>query len=146
MLRVDGSLTLTPYHAFGFRCENRSTLRQDTDFHDAQTTGVMLGVFVRYVGVFVRDVHLHTLALDGVYVKSDDGGRRFLRLPKPSAEEVYDVAFRTAEKVVAMLEKKGSSADGASNDEGESEIEAALLSCYDIAGRAPKTRIVDGPR
>jgi hypothetical protein len=56
---------------------------------------------------------------------------------------VCDVAFRTAKKVVAILEKKGRSVDGASNDEAESEIEPALLSCYDIAGRAPKTRMKD---
>ena len=103
-------------------------------------------VIQRFDSALRLNVHLHTLVLDGVYVKSDDGGLRFLRLPRPSADEVYDVAFRTAKKVVAMLEKKGRSADGASNDEAESEIEPALLSCYDIAGRAPKTRIVDGPR
>ena len=45
---------------------------------------------------------------------------------------MYEVAFRTAKKVVAILEKKGRSVDGASNDEAESEIEPSLLSCYDI--------------
>ncbi len=74
------------------------------------------------------------LALDGVYVKSDDGGLRFLRLPRPSEDEVYDVAFRTAKKLVAMLGKSGRCVDGAASDDDEPEIEPALLSCYDIAG------------
>ena len=32
-----------------------------------------------------------------------------------------------------------------SGEEG-TELEPALLACYDIAGRTPKTRIVDSPR
>jgi len=103
-------------------------------------------VIQRFDSALRLNVHLHTLALDGVYVKTDAGGLRFLRLPRPSEDEVYDVAFRTAKKVIAVLEKKGRSIDGASNDEAEGEIERALLSCYDIAGRAPKKRIEDGPR
>lgn len=79
--------------------------------------------------------HKHSLFLNGVYMKKDRGGLGFLRLPRPSADEVYDMAFRRAKKGVATLEKQGSSADGASNGEGESEIEAALFLCY-----------VDGPR
>ncbi len=92
------------------------------------------------------NVHLHTLALDGVYVKTDDGELRFLRLPRPSEDEVYEVAFCTANKVLSILEKKSRSEDGVSNDEAEGEIEPSLLACYDIAGRAPKKRIEHGPR
>jgi hypothetical protein len=47
---------------------------------------------------------------------------------------MYDVAFRTAKKVTSIFEKKCRSVDGASNDEAESDIEPALLSCYDFAG------------
>ncbi|MBK9261450.1 MAG: transposase [Polyangiaceae bacterium] len=54
------------------------------------------------------NVHFHSLALDGVYVQSADGaGLRFPRLPKPTEEEVYEVAERTVKRVVAILEKKG---------------------------------------
>lgn len=81
---------------------------------------------LRLLWVSRLNVHLHTLAHDGVYVKSDDGGLRFLRLRRPSEHEVYEVTYRTAKKVVAIWEKKGRSVDGASNDEAESEIEPAL--------------------
>ena len=103
-------------------------------------------VIQRFDSALRLNVHLHVLALDGVYVKGDDGGLRFLRLPRPSEEEVYEVAFRTAKKVLSMVAKKGGNVDEASHEEVESEIEPALLACYDIAGRAPKKRIVDGPR
>ncbi len=90
---------------------------------------------------------MHTLALDGVYVKNEDGeSLRFLRMPKPTEEEVYEVAFRTAKKVASILEKRGRTLDGTSSGEEGTELEPALLACYDIAGKAPKTRIVDGPR
>ena len=104
----------------------------------------MVTVIQRFDSALRLNVHLHTLALDGVYVKSADGGLRFLRLPRPSEAEVYDVAFRTAKKVLGTLEKKGAE-DGASSDD-EREIEPSLLACYDIAGKAPKKRIEDGPR
>ena len=106
----------------------------------------MVTVIQRFDSASRLNVHLHTLALDGVYMKNDDGGLRFLRLPRPSEEDVYDVAFRTAKKVLSILEKKGRSEEGASNDEVDSEIEPSLLACYDIAGRAPKKRIEDGLR
>ncbi len=43
--------------------------------------------------------HPHTLALDGVYVRGDDGQLDFQPLPAPSAEEVAEVARRTAARV-----------------------------------------------
>ncbi|MBK9262317.1 MAG: hypothetical protein IPM54_21240 [Polyangiaceae bacterium] len=49
----------------------------------------------RFDSALRLNVHLHTLAPDGIYVKTDDGGLGFLRLPRPSEDEVYDVAFRT---------------------------------------------------
>jgi len=71
----------------------------------------------RFDSALRLNVYLHTLALDGVYVKSDDDGLRFLRLPRPSEDEVYEVAFRTVKKVLGILKKKGGTEDGASNDD-----------------------------
>jgi Putative transposase len=103
-------------------------------------------VIQRFDSALRLNVHLHVLAFDGVYVKGDDRGLRFLRLPRPKEEEVYEVALRTAKKVLSIWEKKDRSVADASHEEAESEIEPALLACYDIAGRAPKKRIVEGPR
>ena len=38
------------------------------------------------------NVHFHCLVLDGVYVREADGQLRFHTLPKPSSEEVAEVA------------------------------------------------------
>ena len=50
--------------------------------------------------------HFHTLALDGVYVRHpDDGELVFHALAPPTAEEVAEVARRTAERVLRLLDK-----------------------------------------
>lgn len=38
------------------------------------------------------NVHFHTLALDGMYVRDESGARLFHRLPDPTHEEVVQVA------------------------------------------------------
>jgi hypothetical protein len=48
--------------------------------------------------------HAHTLALDGVYVRGEEGQLAFQELPAPTAAEVADVARRTAERVRRLLE------------------------------------------
>ena len=50
------------------------------------------------LGVAIERPFAH-VPLDGFYLTSDDARLRFLRLPRPSEDEVYEVAFRTAEKV-----------------------------------------------
>ncbi len=68
----------------------------------------MVTVIQRFDSALRLNVHFHTLVLDGVYVKNEDGaGLRFLRLPRPSEDDVYEVAMRTAKKVQANLEKRG---------------------------------------
>jgi Putative transposase len=107
----------------------------------------MVTVIQRFDSALRLNVHFHTLVLDGVYVKSENGeGLRFLRLPRPSEEDVYQVAMGTAKKVQAYLEKRGRTSDSESNGEEGSVIEAALGSCYDVAAQAPKKQIVDRPR
>lgn len=76
-------------------------------------------VIQRFDSALRLNVHFHTLELDGVYVKSDNGERlRFLRLPRPSADDVYEVAMRTAKKVQANWEKRGRTSDSESNGDG----------------------------
>jgi len=55
--------------------------------------------------------HPHTLALDGVYVRGDDGELAFHALPAPTAAEVADVARRTAKRVRRLLEVREGESD-----------------------------------
>ena len=113
---------------------------------DEAFTG-MVTVIQRFDSALRLNVHFHTLVLDGVYVKDDNGeGVRFLRLPRPSEDDVYEVAMRTAKKVQAKLEQRGRTSDSESNGEGDGEIEPALAVCYDVAAQAPKKVIGDGHR
>ena len=57
--------------------------------------------------------HPHTLALDGVYVRGDDGELAFSPLAAPSAEEVADVARRTAARVRQLFEQRAEEQDEA---------------------------------
>ena len=107
----------------------------------------MVTVIHRFDWALRLNVHFHTLVLDGVYVISENGeGLRFLRLPRPSEDDVYEVAMRTAKKVLAKLETRGRISDSESNGDAAGEVEPALGACYDVAARAPKKVIVDGHR
>ena len=57
--------------------------------------GAGLVTFVqRSDGALRLNVHLHTLALDGVYVRNADGKLGFHALPPPTTAEVHAVAKR----------------------------------------------------
>ena len=56
------------------------------------------------------NVHFHVLALDGVYVRDDITSELvFHALPTPTAEQVADVARRTADRVEQILVRHGRS-------------------------------------
>jgi hypothetical protein len=74
------------------------------------------------------DVHAHTLALDGVYVK-DAGALVFRALPPPSAADVHDVAKRTHARLAEVLASRGRSLD-TPGEAALDEDEAVLASCY----------------
>jgi hypothetical protein len=53
-------------------------------------------------------VHLHTCALDGVYVEGEDGhAPRFVPAPSPSRAELYVLTERVALRVMTWLRKRG---------------------------------------
>jgi hypothetical protein len=84
------------------------------------------------------NVHLHSLALDGVYVRDDDDGPLvFHALPEPNADEVAQVARRTAERIVKLLVKLGRSLDPEMDELPDAlELEhPALAGCYGAAAR-----------
>lgn len=67
-------------------------------------------------------VHLHTCALDGVYVEGDDGDApRFVPAAPPSRAELYVLTERVALRVMTWLRKRGHAKedDHASNDTPE---------------------------
>ena len=127
--------------SYRWRAKRELGLSSVEDAHTGMVT-----VIQRFDSALRLNVHFHTLVLDGVYVKSDDGELRFLRLPRPSEDDVYEVAMRTATRVKAYLEKRGRTSNEQSNGDGAGEIEPALGACYDVAARAPKKVIVDGHR
>jgi hypothetical protein len=51
--------------------------------------------------------HLHTLAVDGVFEKTDGGGVRFHEAPAPSKDDVSEVAKRVRERAVRWLRRPG---------------------------------------
>jgi hypothetical protein len=53
------------------------------------------------------NVHFHTLATDGVFVVEEGGSVRFCPLPAPSDEEVTEVAWKTCQRVRALLIRRG---------------------------------------
>jgi hypothetical protein len=94
-------------------------------------------------------VHVHTLALDGVYVREDDSMETpvFRALPAPTADDVLEIAERTARRVVAALKKRGRTVEGRW-DEGSTmdDFDPALVACYGVAARASALRMVEGDR
>lgn len=98
-------------------------------------TGAVCAV-QRTDGALRLNVHLHVLALDGVYVRdTDSGALRFEELGTPSHAEVLDVARRTAERVDRLLRRRGRSLER-EGDEPVPELvldEPGLASCYAAA-------------
>ena len=91
----------------------------------------MVTVIQRFDSALRLNVHFHTLVLDGVYVKTENS--EGLRLPRPSEDDVYEVARRTAKKVQAELANRGRTSDCESKGDVASEIEPALGACYEFA-------------
>lgn len=75
--------------------------------------------------------HFHTLCLDGVYVRDEQGELSFHPLPAPSAEEVAEVAAETHARIVRVLARHGRSLDGVDDAPDElASAEPVLASCY----------------
>ncbi len=92
----------------------------------------------RFDSALRLNVHAHTLALDGVYVRAS-GELVFRALPPPIAADVAEVARRTADETRAILERHGRSLEGlfegAGDDEPDrlAEEQPALAACYGAA-------------
>jgi hypothetical protein len=89
-------------------------------------------------GALRLNVHLHVLALDGVYVRDTESQKlEFHELETPTRAEVEEVARRTAERIEKVLRKAGRSLDPEMQSEAPPpELaldEPGLASCYAAA-------------
>jgi len=78
--------------------------------------------------------HLHTLAIDGVFEKTDAGGVRFHEAPAPAKEDVAEVARRVRDRAVRWLRRRGYLDERAAEDRGNEAAEpSALDGCTQLA-------------
>ncbi|MFM9014726.1 MAG: transposase, partial [Gemmatimonadota bacterium] len=85
-------------------------------------------------GALRLNVHLHVLALDGVYVRGPGGALAFHALPAPTREEVERVAARMHGRLARLCAKHGV-AGLEPREASEEEAETALAVCMDAASR-----------
>ncbi len=70
-------------------------------------TGAVTGI-QRYGGAINLNPHLHTLALDGVYLRDAQTGElTWKSLPEPTDDELHDVLLRTRTRLRRFLVRKG---------------------------------------
>jgi hypothetical protein len=103
---------------------------------EAHTGGVTF--IQRFDSALRLNVHFHSLFLDGVFVRDEDGTLEFHELDEPSPEQVADVAERTAARVIKLLEKAGRSLDAEFHDDEAEEFahrQSALALLYAAAAR-----------
>lgn len=103
---------------------------------EAHTGGVTF--IQRFDSALRLNVHFHSLFLDGVFVRGDDGELDFHEMDEPTPEQVADVAERTAKRVIKLLEKAGKSLDSEFQDDEADEFvtrQPALASLYAAAAR-----------
>ncbi len=103
-------------------------------------TGSMC-VVQRTDGALRLNVHLHVLALDGVYTEDADGTLSFHALPTPTAAEVSEIAERTAKRLHKAFQKQGRVSpwdDVAAPSDAEltdslQDAQPGLFACYQAA-------------
>jgi len=103
---------------------------------EAHTGGISF--IQRFDSALRLNVHFHSLFLDGVFVRAEDGDLEFHELPEPSPEQVADVAARTSKRVIRLLEKAGKTLDSESFDDAPddfSERQPALAFVYAAAAQ-----------
>jgi hypothetical protein len=142
---VAGAFVQELLRSLRFRAKRLFGLESARDAHPGAVTFLQ-----RFDSALRLNVHFHTLALDGVYVRRGDaatGELVFRALPEPTDEDVLDVAQRTAQRVVTILSKHGRSLEGLGDEaERATERDPALASCVGAAARTPALRVVDRSR
>jgi Putative transposase len=115
------------------RAKKMLRLRSMSEAHTGGVTFIQ-----RFDSALRLNVHFHSLFLDGVFVRDEDGELEFHELDEPSPEQVADVAARTARRVIKLLERAGKSLDSELSDEEVDDFvqrQPALASLYAAAAR-----------
>lgn len=115
------------------RAKKMLGLRSMSEAHAGGVTFIQ-----RFDSALRLNVHFHSLFLDGVYVRGDDGELDFHEMDEPTPEQVADVAERTAKRVIKLLERAGKSFDAEFQDDETAQFisrQPALASLYAAAAR-----------
>ena len=91
----------------------------------------------RFGSAMQLSIHYHVVMPDGVFVRADDGGVSFRRLPAPDDEDVEALLGRCAARVLRLLRRE------LGDDEPEADALAALEAASLAARPAAKG---DGPK
>jgi len=75
------------------------------------------------------NVHFHSIATEGVYIKTGDGQLKWHTVAEPSSAEVAQIAWNTCERVMKLLKRRGFCLAGDNPDE-LAEREPLLAACY----------------
>ena len=79
-------------------------------------------------------VHFHTLAVDGVFDKTGDGGVRVHEAPPPCRDDVDEVARRVRDRALLWLRRHGYLDERAAEDRGHEPVApSALDACTQLA-------------
>jgi len=126
-----------------WRAKRQLGLRSVDDAHVGAVTFVQ-----RSDSALRLNVHFHTLALDGVYVRSEAGALDFHRLGEPTRADVERVAAWTHAGLLRVLARHGRSLEGIEHaPDAMRADEPVLASCYgasaadvQLLGDAPGSR------
>jgi hypothetical protein len=77
--------------------------------------------------------HFHSLQLDGVYLRNDDGTFGFHALREPTAKDVESIATEIASKVERLVPRKSQDMDP--ETDSLADLEPVLALCYGAAVR-----------
>jgi len=121
-------------HWYQLRGKHQLGLRSVNDAHTGAVTLVQ-----RFDSALRLNLHPHTLAIDGVYVKDRKSDELvFHALPEPTTAEVTQLAGRIAERAENVMRKHGRWVD---TDSADSEPDAlsleqpALSACYQASAQ-----------
>jgi hypothetical protein len=115
-----------------FAEEIARTTRRLAGIEGAQTGSI--GCPQMFGGSLNLHVHFHTIAADGVFVKTDAGGVSFHEAPPSSKDDVAEVAQRVRDRAVRWLRRKGYLDERAAEERGNEAAEpSALAGCMQLA-------------
>ena len=105
----------------------RFTLAREHDVDVRSLAGGSVTSIQRAGSALQATLHFHTVALDGVYLVTNDEPPRFLAAPRVSAVEVQAVAWNTCQAVTKMLQRRGVELTGEDDDLDKLHNEHPLL-------------------